>query len=202
MNKSKFPKANPKYFHDYSKELPVKFFMKLPYGFVKVADCYLNTSENFSGRAQYIESITKFLVLVDAKPYNNELWKMGGEHVYLLAIDDNVVKIGSTTTSMKDRWGSYKCGTRKYMKKGSPSTTNYHIQESLYASLLKKQKVEIYSIRMPELYKSLDVYGTKLRIPCSVSKAYEHTLLDIYKAHTGHYPILSVNNGTNGVKHD
>ena len=47
-------------------------------------------------------------------------------------------------SSLKKRFASYSCGTRKAMKKVSCSTTNYVITESNYHGITEGMKVEIY----------------------------------------------------------
>ena len=51
--------------------------------------------------------------------------------LYVFVLDNKLIKIGSTTTSFKDRVQSYNCGKKAYRKSGTCSTTNFFVLQSL-----------------------------------------------------------------------
>ena len=55
-----------------------------------------------------------------------------------------------TENTFDARFGSYICGSRRAMKKGSCSTTNFIICEVLYASIKLGFDVDIYGIQIPK----------------------------------------------------
>lgn len=51
--------------------------------------------------------------------------------VYVFAIENKIFKIGHTIKSIKDRIQSYNCGKTEYRIKGTCSTANYFVLQSL-----------------------------------------------------------------------
>ena len=51
--------------------------------------------------------------------------------VYIFVIEDKIFKIGHTINSIKKRIESYNCGKVEYRIKGTNSTTNYFVLQSL-----------------------------------------------------------------------
>jgi len=73
--------------------------------------------------------------------------------VYVIVVNGKILKIGQTTTTFKSRLSSYNCGTRKFRKRGTASTTNYFVLQSLlaigapaqiYAYFAKKKRYLIF----------------------------------------------------------
>ena len=117
------------------------------------------------------------------------------EWVYCITYDGHIVKIGMTTTSLKERFISYTAGTRKNLRNSTPSTTNYVIQECNYHALLKGMTVEIHGIRIPTEYKTIEDYGVIKEIPVLTGKGHEEIITDKFISHVGHKPVLSVQKG-------
>jgi hypothetical protein len=113
---------------------------------------------------------------------NDYLTKKG--LVYIFVIDGYIVKIGSTTTSIKERIKSYNCGKENYRKNGTCSTTNYFILQSF---LKIGKKIEIFAY-YPETFE-INIFGDlKKDIPFP-PKEYEKVLLS-YLKEEGELPYL------------
>jgi hypothetical protein len=104
--------------------------------------------------------------------------------VYIFVIDGIIIKIGSTSTTMKNRIQSYNCGKKAYRKNGTCSTTNYVCLQSI---LNINKKVDVYAF-FPEDNK-IDVWGIEKEI--SVSKLYEKRILTDLKD-KGVFPVLCI----------
>lgn len=76
--------------------------------------------------------------------------------LYLFVLDGKVIKIGSATTSFKDRVASYNCGKQAYRNNGTCSTTNYFVLQSL---LKINKRTQVYAY-FPESIEML-VFGEK-----------------------------------------
>ncbi|SVC38158.1 uncharacterized protein METZ01_LOCUS291012, partial [marine metagenome] len=120
------------------------------------------------------------------------------EWLYCLAYNGYIVKIGMTITSLKARYGSYSCGTRRAMKKGSCSTTNFIITECNFAALNNGLGVVIYGIRLPKVTQKLSLGNcTPQVMPLSGARSYEIMVTGFFKDHYGHKPVLCVQHGKN-----
>ncbi|MCL4374214.1 MAG: GIY-YIG nuclease family protein [Candidatus Marsarchaeota archaeon] len=102
--------------------------------------------------------------------------------VYALVINGRIIKIGSSTTSFKDRVSSYNCGKKAYRQNGTCSTTNYVVLQSI---LNINKNVDVYAF-FPEKY-TLNIWGEREEI--SLSKKYEKAILTELKKN-GKFPIL------------
>lgn len=137
-------------------------------------------------------------VLVKFDSLSNDLWKTTDtEGIYFITFNDFIVKIGMTETSFENRFKSYCCGSRKNMKKGSPSTTNFIICEVIYTALQLGINVEIYGINIPKEKREIEVYGRKTISPVSVVRAHEEIITNIYKENNGSIPPLCVQHASN-----
>ena len=161
-----------------------------------VAHCVFNEKESFpnSDRA-FIngEDFEGKLVdyLKDSPYWEDE----GAEWVYCIAYDGHIVKIGMSLSSLKKRFASYSCGTRKAMKKGSCSTTNYVITESNYHGITEDMKVEIYGIRIEKEYVTKNRFKRTFTMETLTGRGHEEWITNIFVETTGHIPILCVQKG-------
>jgi hypothetical protein len=101
------------------------------------------------------------------------------ELIYLIVIDDCVVKVGGTYTGLKARLASYSAGTRANRKRGTCSTTNYHISETQYTSLVNGSDVEWWMFAIEPVEVSFDVpWDGKVSYSTKTYMKYESTLVD------------------------
>ncbi len=100
--------------------------------------------------------------------------------VYIFALNKKIFKIGHTITSIKKRVGSYNCGTRKYRERGTNSTTNYFILQSL---LNINRKVNVYAF-FP-VHPKYEIFGEKFQDSYPAAKTAEKKIIkhfeDIHK---------------------
>lgn len=187
-----------KFVFDYNKQMTVDDFEKYLSGekFEKVADCVLNLQENFPfSRRAFISGKDYTGKLVDYIPISKkeDLWKKEEkEWVYLLCYNKKIVKIGMTSSGLSSRYGSYNCGTKKAMKKGSCATTNFVITESNYFAKLNGIDVEVFAYEIPEKFVEENIFGRKKMVLNKRAHKYETTLIEIYQEHTGKLPPLCV----------
>jgi hypothetical protein len=165
--------------------------------FVKIADCKLNTSENFSGgRRRVINEGPDFdgkLVDYDVVPIFRKLWFLKEkEWVYAIVYNGRIVKIGMTSSKdgLAGRFGSYNTGTQKAMKKGSCATTNFVVTQCNYLALLSGIKVEIFAYEIPSSWTTENIFGRTVQVLNKVAHKYETTLIDIYRQVNGNIPFL------------
>ena len=174
---------------------------------IHVANCVLNTPEHFPLKKNKNGSLSKKQreYFTDNPNYEGKKidyvevspeWKKDDiDWLYLLTYNEHVVKIGMTITSLKDRYGSYSCGTTRAMKKGSCSTTNFIISECNYMAIKLGINVKIYGIPCPPTLIEITKYGTTKKCRSSTVRDEETMLtdrfVDIYK----HKPVLCVQKG-------
>ena len=163
---------------------------------IKVATCVFNTRDNFSSeRRSVIDGINYDGKLVDYFQNSPMFNDKENEYIYFLAYNNRIVKIGMTITPIKDRCQSYMCGTRKAMKKGSCSTTNYIITECNYAALKNNYKVEIFAIKIPKENKTVTRFNMTREVEVSIARGYEEMITDKFIETYGYKPILCVQKG-------
>jgi hypothetical protein len=170
------------------------------YKFKKVADCVLNTKQNFSTSSRkFITEGKNFdgkLVDYIPTPEFKKKWKAeGAEWVYTILYDGNIVKIGMTSSGMSSRYTSYGAGTKKAMTKGSCATTNFVVSQCNYLALLKGMKVEIFAYEIPITRTTQVIFGREEEVLNKVAHAYEFVLIDIYKNCTNGIPFLCGQSG-------
>jgi len=139
--------------------------------------------ENYDGKkVDYIEEDSAWI-------NEDEEW------LYCLGYDGRVVKIGMTITSLKDRYGSYSCGTGRAMKKGSCSTTNFIISECNAFAMMSGVKVEIYGIAVPKPIMKKTRFGVTKKCALSSVRDEETMLTEAFKNAYSKKPVLCVQEG-------
>ena len=101
------------------------------------------------------------------------------ELIYLMVIDGKVAKVGGTYTGLRQRIASYSAGTRGNRKRGTCSTTNYHISENQFTSLSNGRVVEWYMYPIAPIEVEFDVPWTGVEnYNVKTYMKYESTLVD------------------------
>lgn len=90
-------------------------------------------------------------------PTNNVDKKSG--LVYLLLIDNKIVKVGSTITPFQKRVASYNTGKTRYRISGKNSTTNYFCLQSF---LKINKNIDVYAF-FPQ-QETADIFGVKKKV--------------------------------------
>jgi|TARA_B110000211_G_C13880532_1_gene464903 hypothetical protein len=175
---------------------------------ILVAKCAINTEEYFlpkrnkngklakNGREYYNANDDNY----DGKKVDyidiSKSWINDDEEwLYCLVYDGRVVKIGMTITSLKDRYGSYSCGTGRAMKKGSCSTTNFIISECNAFAITSGVKVEIYGIAVPKPIIEKTRFGVTKQCVLSSVRDEETMLIESFKNAYLKKPVLCVQEG-------
>ena len=156
--------------------------------FYKICDCKLKDPKRYK-KARSIP--------FDYVPLDNwkDQYKNRGEVVYIIAFDGYVVKIGFTTDGMKNRHTSYNAGSRNTRKKGTPSTTNFHITETIHTALRDGKKVEWWAYDVPPREVETDWFGSGIMktMKSSYGSPLESSLIAEYVRLKGNRPLLSKN---------
>lgn len=152
------------------------------YKFEKVAYCYkTETRKNEEA--------------ISTKPFYKKYWGRNEEWIYLIVVDDIIIKAGGTSDGLAGRFGSYRAGTQENRKNGTCSVTNYVVHQSILNLLNNGNKVEIWGYKVPEIEVNVDVFGNKNNIKVQIFKTFEHKIFDIIEEIAGSRPILSLNWG-------
>lgn len=186
---SHLPEVLPEYRIDFSNELPIEHFANTQYSFYKIADAQLKSQDRFEKNPEV--NPIQYVVVPGLESKYNEYREL----IYILAIDGKVAKIGGTFTGMKERHGSYNCGTRKARSRGTCSVTNFNITEVQYAAIRDGKSVEWYVFDVPLAERPLDCWGEEVVYNAKTYYKYESVLCGRYRKLTGHFPLLSSNAG-------
>ena len=174
---------------------------------IHVADCVLNTEQNYPIKLKKDGTPCKRQreYLTDSEYYDGKKIDYKGCHkswedddddwLYGLCYNGRLVKIGMTVTSLKERYGSYSCGTARAMKKGSCSTTNFIISECNYTALKDGFTVEIFAIKCPPTKIEKTRFGITKICNSSTVRDEETMLTECFKNKYKHLPVLCVQSG-------
>ena len=190
-----------------NKQMSIEDFYKISnLELTKVADCCYNTKENFPLRVkkdgtlykkqrEYINGPEYTGKTVDYIPIpgREKDWKTEAqEWVYFIVYAGKIVKIGMTSAGLASRFGSYNCGTKRAMLKGSCATIKLIITECNYLALVQGLDVEIYAYQIEErmIPTGIIIAGEELSARAQVAPAFESRLIDLYKEERGSLPPL------------
>lgn len=178
-----------KLFENFQKEKLIDIFEKTPYNFKQVAS--IQYIEKWSTGSYSFGAGTGMRVCVS----NKKEWSKKASWIYVLSFDKRIVKIGKTDDGMGARFSSYSAGTVENRNRGTCSTTNFHIQQSIKMALDKKIEVGIYGFEIILPTFNLTFWkGNSLEVPHDTGKFWERDLMNTYIKLTGKPPILSDNN--------
>ncbi|MFM2394296.1 MAG: hypothetical protein RLZZ546_2278 [Bacteroidota bacterium] len=126
---------------------------------------------------------------------NIQDWNKNQEWIYIFTIQNRIVKIGGSRTSLKNRTGSYLCGhyTSERGGKDKMSETNAYIYNTFDFYLSQGYKINMmgYKIEPFEIVKN--VFGKDVKIIAQTYHTYESVALEKYREENGKYPFLSNN---------
>ena len=161
--------------------------------FIKIADIVLDNEIFMSGKKQ---GLKKRNTLIQFMPtISNEEFSKKSEWLYLLLINNRIVKIGGTRTGLKGRVGSYLCGhhIEERGKSGDCSKTNGFIYNTFEFYLNLGCKIEMLGFQLPKTEMTIKIFNKDTTITTQTYHAYESTFLEDYKKNYNDYPILSDN---------
>ena len=126
---------------------------------------------------------------------SNEDFTKKNEWLYLLVINNRIVKIGGTRSGIKGRIQSYLCGhhIEERGKSGDCSKTNGFIYNTFEFYLNLGCKIEMYGYELPKTEMIINILDKETKIIAQTYHAYESTFLEDYKKNYNKYPLLSDN---------
>lgn len=176
---------------------------------VHVSNCVLNTEQNFplsytkqgtlaKRQREYFDGdwLNFEGKMCDYKPVLKDHWDNSRfEYCYFFVWNGSIVKIGQTTDTMKARFASYSCGTRRARSKGTCSVTNYFVSECNTLAILKDWSVQVWVYPIEKQFHRVSRWGGSTELPLSVSKGYETLLIDRYVKEYNSLPPLCTQSG-------
>ena len=160
--------------------------------FVHIADVTLDTEINNNGKSK---GEKKRNTLIKLDNFNKELIDKKKEWLYIIAINNRIVKIGGTRSGIKERFGSYLCGHHitERNKSGKASETNKYVYNTLYFYLEQGCDVKLYGYELPDEEITRIVFGKEIKIRVQTYHSYESVLIDEFKKQNGFIPFLCDN---------
>lgn len=125
----------------------------------------------------------KTLEKLEVQIIDNEKCKTGGL-VYVFVIEGKIFKIGQSIDNIIKRVQSYNCGKVEYRIKGTNSTTNYFVLQSL---LHINKCIEVYAF-FPDL-PEYTLFGKKYKDSWQVSKRAENIIINEFVEKYNKKPI-------------
>lgn len=174
------------------KAIPLEEYNRKNY-FIPIADIVLDNEVFTSGKKQGTKkrnTLIQFVPKISAEDFNKK-----NEWLYLLVINDRIVKIGGTRTGLKGRVASYLCGhhIEERGKSGDCSKTNGFIYNTFEFYLSLGCKIEMYGYELPKTEITIEIFGKETKITAQTYHAYESTFLEDFKKNYNEYPLLSDN---------
>ena len=157
--------------------------------FVEVANVVLDTDTKVSG-VKKRNTLIKFEPVISLEKFNEKI-----EWLYILTIDDFIVKIGGTRTGLKGRSASYLCGhhTTDRGKSGDCSKTNAFIYNTFLFYLNQGCRVKMYGFELPQVELITSILNKEVKIKVQTYHAYESSYILEYEKVYGGYPPLNDN---------
>lgn len=117
------------------------------------------------------------------------------EWLYLITINEIIVKIGGTRTGLKGRFSSYISGhhTKERGKTGDCSKTNAFVYNTLDFYIQLGYEVKVYGYKIPKVSLVIGVLEENIQISPQMYHIYESKFLEDYKKTYSKYPQLSSN---------
>ena len=174
------------------KTIPFEEYNRKEY-FKPIADIILDTELFTTEKKQGQKKRNTLIQFVPKIP--NEEFNKKTEWLYLLVMNDRIVKIGGTRTGLKGRVASYLCGhhIEERGKSGDCSKTNGFIYNTFEFYLQLGCKIEMYGYELPKTEINIEIFGKETKITAQTYHAYESTFLEDYRKKYNEYPILSDN---------
>ena len=160
--------------------------------FSHIADIVLDTEISNSGKSK---GKKKRGTLIKLDNFNKELIDKKKEWLYIIVVNNRIVKIGGTRSGIKDRFGSYLCGHHitERNKSGKASETNKYVYNTIYFYLGLDCNIKLYGYELPVEEITRNVFGKETKIRVQTYHSYESVLIDEFKKQNGFIPFLCDN---------
>lgn len=134
---------------------------------------------------------------------NKKLWDTKKEFIYIITMNDYILKIGGTRDGMKGRWSSYCCGYYVSQRKkkngenypGKMSVTNAYLYHTIENNLIhnKNNIWKFYVWDIPISSHKVKILGEETTVISQTFHAYESICINKYKNIVGRIPLLCGN---------
>ena len=160
--------------------------------FIPIANIVLDKEINDTGKSK---GEKKRNTLIKLDNFNKELIDKKKEWLYIIVINNRIVKIGGTRSGIKERFGSYLCGHHiaERNKSGKASETNKYVYNTLYFYLEQGCEIKLYGFELPVEEITRIVFGKETKIRVQTFHSYESVLIDDFKKQNGFIPFLCDN---------
>jgi len=128
------------------------------------------------------------LRIINSKIYLESFGADRAESIYAIVVNGEIIKIGSTTTKLRNRIYSYNSGNCRNRENGTCSTTNFKVYQHLL-NLEKSDTIEVFAF-FPELVE-VPFFDKTTKIGISAKVYEKHILQELKKK--GELPILCKN---------
>lgn len=161
--------------------------------FVHVADIVLDNEIYLDGKKKGEKKRKTIIQFVPT--INTDDFKAKNEWLYLLVVNNRIVKIGGTRVGLKGRVDSYLCGhhIQERGKSGDCSKTNAFIYNTLDFYLQLGCNIKMYGYKLPKTEFEVTIINKTKKVVAQTYHAYESTFLEEYKRSYNSYPLLSDN---------
>jgi len=175
-----------------NKAVPFEEYNRRDY-FVPIADIVIDDELSTSGKKKGSKKRNTVIQIIPT--ISTEEYKANNEWLYLLVINDMIVKIGGTRTGIEERFKSYLCGHHipERDKSGACSKTNGFIYNTLDFYLQLGCKIQMYGYKLPKTEITIEIFGKETKIIAQTYHGYESTFMKDFKKNYNEYPVLSVN---------
>ena len=161
--------------------------------FSRVASITLDTEVYASGpkiQTKKRNTLIKFNPIIKTAEFNQN-----AEWIYIITINNRIVKLGGTRTGLKQRAASYLCGhhTTERGKSGDCSKTNGYVYNTLLFYLTLGCEVSLYGYKLPVVHSSIDIFNNTVPILVQTYHKYESIYLNDFLTTYKSYPPLNDN---------
>ena len=152
--------------------------------FIPIADICLDNEVFTCGKKQGIKKRNTVIQFIPK--ISNEAFSKKNEWLYLLIVNDRIVKIGGTRTGLRGRVASYLCGhhIEERSKSGDCSKTNGFIYNTFEFYLKLGCKIQMYGYELPKTEITIEIFGKETKITAQTYHAYESTFLHLWTLKT------------------
>lgn len=174
------------------KTIPFEIYNRKDY-FIHVADIVLDDEIYTNGQKQGMKkrnTSIQFVHKISSAEFSKKV-----EWIYIITINECIVKIGGTRTGLKGRTSSYLCGhhIQERGKSGDCSKTNAYIYNTLEFYLQQGYTVKMYGYQLPKTEFTIKILDNDVNIIAQTFHAYETTFMEDYNKNYGDYPFLCDN---------
>jgi hypothetical protein len=162
--------------------------------FKLVANIKLDTEIHAKGKnkgRKARNTLIMFEPTIDSVEFNND----ETEWIYILTINNRIVKIGGTRTGLKGRVGSYLCGhhIKERGKSGDCSNTNAYIYNTFVFYSKLNCDIKMYGLKLPKTEVEIDILDKRVKVIAQTYHAYETIYMTDYQEKYNMVPVLCDN---------